>query len=747
MNHICKKYTIRGIVQGVGFRPFVYMLAIKHALKGSVENTGSGVIVYAQGAARALDAFESALHSEAPPLSRIDGIDTQNVTCKAYTDFEIIESSLTCKSTAISPDSAICDDCLEELRNPKDRRNGYFLINCTNCGPRYSIIDTLPYDRPNTSMRDFEMCATCKEEYTNPAERRYHAQPISCHDCGPKMVIEGAKNLEQVAYCLKEGGIVALKGIGGFHLMCDATNENAVARLRERKNRPKKPLAVMFKDYAAAEKNVTCNALEQALLESKERPIVLVHQSAQSTIAKNVAPGIECLGVMLAYTPLHYLLFERFEGALVATSANVSDEPIYRSKTQIFEHLGGVADCVVDVEREIFNAVDDSLVQVTRGAIQMLRMGRGFAPLSLPLGFTPQGHFLRGACKQNILAVGAQQKNTMALAFGDTLILSPHIGDLSSVEAFEFFERTLKTFKRLYDFEPDLVVCDKHPDYMTSQWARAQNLPLLEIQHHHAHVLACMFEHALDETVLAFAFDGTGYGLDGTIWGGEVLVCEGADFERIGYLSPLRLLGGEKAVKEPRRVALSLLFECFEPDKMPELPLLKTFADGEIEVLYKAWQKGLNAPLTSSMGRLFDGVASLMDTLHVSTYEGQSGLMLEARCHNAKAAPFRFKIDEGVLDTPMIVRDIVDAIIAGKSAEVPDRFINTLVSVMDAYSAWYPKLPIVLGGGVFQNKTLLSRTLAHFESLKRRCYVQSHTPVNDGAIALGQVVYGLKFSI
>ncbi len=747
MSKRCKKITIRGIVQGVGFRPFVYGLAIKHALKGSVENTGSGVVVIAQGNVDALAAFERALRSEAPPLSRIDEVLAETVTCKDYAAFEIIESSLSSKSTAISPDIALCDACLREMNDPANRRSGYFLINCTHCGPRYSIMKTLPYDRHNTSMASFTMCKACKSEYDNPLNRRYHAQPISCNHCGPQLHLyasdgtlcqSGSEVIVAVAKMLRDGHIVAFKGIGGFHLMCDATNNEALSQLRARKRRKAKPFALLCHDLECAERLVTCNAYERTLLSAKERPVVLLQKRADTLVSDAVAPGIDRLGIMLAYAPLQHLLFEHFKGPLVATSANFSDEPIYRNKEQIFAALGGVIDAVVDVAREIINAVDDSVVQGVDGQLQMLRMGRGYAPLNIRLPFT---------CKQPTLAVGAQQKNAIALMFEDTLILSPHIGDLGSIEADEYFERTLATFKRLYDFEPEVIVCDAHPNYATTQWAKKQNKTLLEVQHHHAHVLACMLEHQLDEAVLAFAFDGTGYGSDGTIWGGEVLRCEATSCERLGHVAPFRLIGGERAVKEPKRVALGLLFESFGRDAMDalDLPLMRQFDAHDMTTLHQAWSQGLNAPLCSSMGRLFDAVASLMDLLHVSLYEGQSGLMMEALCHDEDAVAFTFHIEAGLIDITPMIREIVAAVHSKESHSVPDRFINTLVAIMDVFAAQHPELPVVLTGGVFQNKTLCERTLRHFKKQNRRCYIQNHTPINDGAIALGQAAFALYY--
>lgn len=741
----CKRFHIGGIVQGVGFRPFVYALALRFGIVGSVENSGSGVIIVAQATQALLEAFENALQDEAPPLSRIDTIACERVTCNAFSEFAIIESAGGQKSAAVSPDIAICDDCLAELKDPNNRRYRYFLNNCTNCGPRYSIIKTLPYDRHNTSMHPFTMCSACEREYTDPLDRRYHAQPVSCHECGPALTLyDGKENLlgagdgviTEAAARLKRGEILAIKGLGGFHLMCDALNDEAIAQLRARKRRKSKPLAVMFRDIQSALEEVQGSLFERRLLESKERPIVLLKKRRHHTLAEGIAPGIDRFGVMLAYTPLQHLLFEHLGTPLVATSANFSDEPIYRSKAQIFQNLGNVVDAVVESEREILNAIDDSVVQAIGDRLQVLRMGRGFAPLSLPL---------HEDVTIPTLAVGAQQKSAIALAFERQLILSPHIGDLGSVEAMEYFERTLHTFQTLYEVTPQRIVCDAHPGYMSTQWAKEQGKALLQVQHHYAHALACMFEHGLREEVLAFAFDGTGYGSDGSIWGGEVLTCNPHTFTRAGHLKPFRLIGGDLAVKEPRRIALGLLFECFGREKAQtlKLPLLDTFSAAEVETMRLAWEKGLNAPLASSMGRLFDAVASLMDLLHVSDYEGQSGMRLEAFCVDEHASAFSFAIDNGVIDISGMICEIVALSASAARETIADRFINTLIAVMDAFAQEHPELPLLFCGGVFQNKTLLERTLKHFKNHKRLCYVQSHTPVNDGAIALGQMAYAL----
>ncbi|HEX5623640.1 MAG TPA: carbamoyltransferase HypF, partial [Sulfuricurvum sp.] len=583
------RLLLKGVVQGVGFRPFVYKLAQKYHLQGFVSNTGEGLIIEIEGSLEGMHLFCDEIQNHPPSLARIDQIVIQEQNGKHFEKFDIIESVHCAKTTSISPDIAVCELCLSEMNGPHNRRFGYYLINCTDCGPRYSIMETLPYDRAFTSMRWFEMCPECQAEYNDPSNRRYHAQPISCPSCGPVMtladsqmnlILKGSQAIEKTAELLKNGSIVAVKGIGGFHLMCDAGNEQAVSRLRLRKKRPHKPLAVMFSNMDHLRSSLSADHQESALLDAKERPIVLLKKGSSNSLARNIAPDIDTIGAMLAYAPLHHLLFSFLSFPLVATSANRSNEPIIRSAQELHERLGTVVDYIVDFNRDIVNAVDDSIIQVIQNRRLTLRLGRGYAPYTL---FQTQSHSL------NILAVGAQQKNTIGLAFEDKMILSPHIGDLHSLEGMEYFERTVDSFKRFYDFSPDVIVCDMHPGYATAQWAKDQGVECIEVQHHYAHALACMAEHGLNEKLLAFCFDGTGYGDDGTIWGGEVFLADPLHYERIGHIKPFRLLGGEKAIKEPKRVALSLLFESYSLAEVMDLtlPLLEHFDSQEITLYHK----------------------------------------------------------------------------------------------------------------------------------------------------------------
>lgn len=737
--------VVKGIVQGVGFRPFVYTLATHCHLNGNVSNTGEGIVIHLEGSADGIEQFCTMLRDNPPLLARIDHIDIRKEKRKDFIGFEILDSTHKTKTTSISPDVAVCEACLEEMNNPNNRRYGYYLINCTQCGPRYSIIETLPYDRSCTSMKIFKMCPACKAEYDDSANRRYHAQPISCYECGPILslmdkegypIAQGSTIIERAAELLKNGAILAIKGIGGFHLMCDASNESAVTTLRMRKKRPTKPLAVMFSHINQIREYLLPNEQEVLLLTSKEKPIVLV-QKGSCSLAHSIASDIDTIGAMIAYTPLHHLLFRHFPSPLVATSANRSGDPIIRNAQELRERLGDVVDFIVDFDRDIVNAVDDSIVQVIQNRRTTLRMGRGYAPFSLVhTGSTPL----------KILAVGGQQKNSIGLAFEDKLILGPHIGDLHTIEAMEYFQRSVETFKRFYDFQPDVIVCDKHPTYATAQWAKNQGKRVIEVQHHYAHALACMAEFGLKEKVLAFCFDGTGYGDDGTIWGGEIFIADPYDYERIGHIKLFRLLGGEKAIKEPKRLALALLFEVYTLAEVGalKLPFLDHFKSDELALYHMAWEKGINAPLCSSMGRMFEAMASFCDILHDNGYEGEAGRRLEELYDPALDEVFAYTIENGVVDFSTMVQKIVFLAHKKEFVRIATGFINTLAAIMDEFSQRHLDLPIVLCGGVFQNKTLLTLCVTRLEEKGCKVYCQVKTPVNDGGIALGQLYHAVN---
>jgi hydrogenase maturation protein HypF len=742
------RVSITGIVQGVGFRPFVYQLAQRLSLSGFVRNDADGVVLEVEGDPADLAAFLSFLETASPPLARMDTLHHEELPCTAEEGFEIRRSDQGAATAMVSPDMAICDACAAEMQDVTNRRYNYPFINCTDCGPRYTIIKALPYDRPHTSMASFTMCKACHKEYTDPNDRRYHAQPISCYECGPALSLlrpdgsvcaEEIEAVNRACLLIGQGKTVAIKGLGGFHLVCDALSEEAVATLRSKKKRPSKPLAVMFRDMQSLKEAAVLTEEEERLILSKERPIVIVTKRQESALAPSIAPAIEKIGVFLAYTPLHLLLLEKLGRPIVATSANISDAPIITDAQEIIAKLGKVVHAVLTYDREILNACDDSVVMTAGGQEMTLRMARGYAPKSLPLS--------RRSTKK-ILAVGANQKNSIALAFGDHLILSPHIGDLVSLEAFEYFERTLETFKKLYGFEPDTIVCDKHPGYETQKWAKQfvkknPSVELLEVQHHYAHALACMAEYGLDEKVLAFCFDGTGYGDDGTLWGGEVLVADPKRFKRVNHLRPFRLIGGEQAVKEPRRVALALLFECCSLEDVAAMdnPAVKSFTAVELRMMHKMWEKGINAPFSSSVGRLFDAIASLGGIAHKLGYEGESGLLMESVAEKVEPDKrFSCLVTESEIDYRPMVREVMAA---ASQSEIASKFIGMISAVILEIAARYPDLPVVLSGGVFQNRLLVDEVTRQMRAERRRYYIQTETPVNDGGIALGQLYHAL----
>jgi len=732
---IREKLIVTGRVQGVGFRPFVYKIANRYGLNGYVLNSAFGVVIEVEGSKSSIEKFKNSLISELPPLAKIDKIKSQTLEPKKFSEFKIVHSqSGANKSATILPDSAICSDCKDDIKNnPKYR--GYFSTNCTNCGPRYSIVYTVPYDRANTSMREFELCPSCKEEYENPLSRRYHAQPTACAICGPSLELKIKSEklkvgdiYDSVASLIKSGKIGAIKGVGGFHIVCDATNSEVVKRLRVYKNRPTKPFALMCKDVKMAQEFAEISKMQMNVLTSKEAPIVLLKSKESSYISKEVHPGIDRVGVMVAYTPFYVLLFEHLDKPIVATSANLGGEPIITEAKEIEKKLPFI-DFIVDYNRKIVNAIDDSVVQVVDDKLLIIRPARGYAPKEIKLPFK---------LENKILAVGANQKSTIALAFEDKIILSPYIGDLNSLESFEFFIRTLNSFKRFYGFEPDIVVCDKHPNYMSRKFAnelkvKNKKLKIYEVQHHIAHLYSVMAEHNLKGDFLSFIFDGTGYGDDGSLWGGEVFVGD----KRKYHFKPIKLIGGELAIKEPRRVALSLLFEEYSLEKLQSLNLevLKKFKPIELKLLHQSWNKNLNSPKSSSVGRLFDAVASLSNLCHFQTYEGEAGLLCEANYKKEINDKLEYKITDGTIDIK-----IIDYIKNNpkKLELLPTLFINTLVQIIIDITLKEQKEPI-LSGGVFQNATLLNKLISEFKKQNINYHYNQNTPINDSGVALGQL--------
>ncbi|KNZ71178.1 (NiFe) hydrogenase maturation protein HypF [Thermincola ferriacetica] len=753
-----KRYTItvNGIVQGVGFRPFVYKLAERYGLSGEVANTTQGVIIDIEGEDKDIDNFMEQIKYYPPPLADVQKVDKRERELKGCSSFVIKHSQgEEEKQTLISPDVAICDDCLAELFNPSDRRYLYPFINCTNCGPRFTIIEDVPYDRPKTTMKCFPMCAQCLDEYENPADRRFHAQPNACPACGPQVFLTDRRGevlpvddpIRETAELLLRGHIIAIKGLGGYHLACDAKNEQAVRELRSRKYREDKPFAVMFKDVDSAFSYCHISVSEERLLKSIKRPIVLLKKKKESyDLAYQVAPENDFLGVLLPYTPLHYILFKYFTGPLVMTSANVSDEPIAYKDRDALERLAEIADYFLMHNREIRHRCDDSVTRIFRNREYLIRRSRGYAPRPI---------LLQKQCKQ-ILACGAEQKNTFCLTKGSYAFVSHHIGDLENLETLESFTEGIELYKRLFAVEPEIIAYDLHPEYLSTKYALQQDHPKkIGIQHHHAHIASCMAEHNLTGPVIGVAFDGTGYGTDGRIWGGEFLVADLKDFRRVAHLDYLPMPGGAKAIREPWRMAASYLLQLFKPADLEKesLPMVKKCGIERVTMLGELIDKQINSPLTSSMGRLFDAVSALLGIRETVNYEGQGAVELEQKARlwynkdSSLSYQVQFKSDpEGwIIDQLTVILQVLDDLKSGRALEeiayrfhlgVAELIVQTCVKIRDRFNI----SDICLGGGVFQNLLLLEMTLDRLTGQGFKTYIHRQVPTNDGGIALGQAV-------
>ncbi len=734
------RVRIKGAVQGVGFRPFVFRIAGSLNLQGWVVNDTSGVTLEVEGEKGKVDAFLMKLNTEKPPLARIYSQEVEFLEPIGYRTFEIRESEEKGgKEVVILPDIATCEECLREVFNPLDRRYRYPFTNCTNCGPRFTIIERLPYDRPNTTMKVFEMCFKCREEYEDPMDRRFHAQPNACPACGPWLTLidrrgsvlgEGDEALRWTVDFIRKGYIMAVKGIGGFHLICDALNEKAVRTLRERKRRKEKPFAVMFRDLDQVEDFAQLTDLERSLITAPERPIVLVRK--RKDLAPSVAPGLKRIGVFLPYTPLHHIILRELNTPVVATSGNLSEEPIVKDNREALRKLSPIADYILVHNREIKRRCDDSVVKVVGGIPTPIRRSRGYTPMPVVLPFR---------LRKKVLAVGGMFKNTFAIGFEDRVIMSQHVGDVDNFPTLKAFEESVLDLMYLYGFEPEMVMADLHPRYETTRWAeefaRSKGIPIVKVQHHVAHILSCMAEKGLKGEVLGIAWDGTGYGTDGTVWGGEFLIVNYQDFKRMFRFKPFRLIGGEKAVKEPRRVALSLILETLGEERAREL-MRGVFAEKELNCLITIWKKGLNSPIASSVGRLFDGVASLLGVKHKISFEGQAAMILEDMFDPYERGHYPYEIKEGEVDwRPTIVAILEDK----QRNRVPSRFINTLARIIFEVVKELGLEDVCLSGGVFQNDPLVSRVRELLEGKGYRIHTHQKVPPNDGGIALGQAVY------
>lgn len=744
------RLIIRGAVQGVGFRPFIYRLATELGLNGWVLNSAQGVFIEVEGKPETLQQFVRRVQTDKPPRAFIQSMEQSVLDPVGYTTFEIRHSQESGeKSALILPDIATCSDCLRELFDPADRRYLYPFTNCTNCGPRYSIIEALPYDRPNTTMRAFTMCPRCREEYENPLDRRFHAQPNACPECGPHLELWDEKGvclakyheaLLRAAEAIREGRIVAVKGLGGFHLVVDARNDAAVRCLRERKRREEKPFALMYPTLEMVTAHCEVNEVEERVLCSPESPIVLLRRKEEEAVAPSVAPNNPYLGVMLPYTPLHHLLMRELGFAIVATSGNLSDEPICTDEHEALHRLAGIADLFLVHNRPIARHVDDSVVRVLMGRELVLRRARGYAPLPV----------LVKEPLPPLLAVGAHLKNTVALSVGRQVFISQHIGDLETPQALDAFRRVIADVKGLWGHQPQAVTCDMHPDYLSTQAAHGMGLPVVEVQHHVAHILSCMAENELQPPVLGVSWDGTGYGTDGTIWGGEFLIVREESWERFAHLRPFRLPGGDRAIKEPRRSALGVLYELLGEDALDLLE--QAFTESERRLLRQMLQQGVNTPATSSAGRLFDAVASLAGVRQVVNFEGQAAMELEFLAHGVRTdETYPFSLSEGaspcVLDWSPMIQAVLQDIQEGVSPSlIAARFHNTLVEMTVAIAHAAGLERVALSGGCFQNAHLTERAVRRLTEEGFRPYWHQRVPPNDGGIALGQIMGAVQSS-
>jgi len=746
---IARRFTVNGIVQGVGFRPFVYQLATRYRLKGEIANTSAGVSLHVEGLRTDIESFGRDLVGRCPPLARITDVAAVAAEFGNFKDFTIAGSrSQESVATLISPDVSICADCLAELFDPKNRRYRYPFINCTNCGPRYTIIDKIPYDRPNTCMRKFSMCVDCQAEYDDPANRRFHAQPNACAVCGPRVrlfdrsrkELDGVDPVAQAAALIKAGYIVAIKGLGGFHLAADAENDAAVKRLRQRKLREEKPFAVMSPSLAEIRAYAHIEAGEEAVLVSAERPIVLLRKRIPNCLSEQVAPRNRYFGVMLPYTPLHYLILACGFTALVMTSGNRSEEPIAIDNDDAFERLADIADYFLIHDREIYLRSDDSIVRRAAGAVRFIRRSRGFVPVPI---------FLQKRIPA-VLACGAEQKNTICLTKGNQAFLSQHIGDLENLPAYNFFKMTIAHMQRILDIEPQIMACDLHPDYLSTRYVQEQASGLkIQVQHHHAHVVSCMAENGLEGEVIGLAFDGTGYGTDGTIWGGEILIAGPQGFRRAASLSPVVMPGGASAIREPWKMALSYLYDAFGVALWDlNLPLFGEIDAKKIAPIVRMIAKKINSPATSSLGRLFDGVAALAGLRTYAFFEGQPAMELEMAAGEAPATPYDYawELDETYRVAPQpIVRAVVGDVEKGISvAEISARFHATLIRLFAdlcvAIRSDSGLNRVALSGGVFQNALLSGGLEQSLAAAGFQVYSHRQVPANDGGISLGQAV-------
>jgi hydrogenase maturation protein HypF len=704
-----RRLRVRGVVQGVGFRPHVHRLATRHRLAGTVLNDGDGVVIDVEGGRSELDAFAAELVDDAPPLARIGSVSVEALATVGRERFEIVASEGRGATALVPPDVATCDDCLRELFDPSDRRYRYPFVNCTSCGPRFTIVTAVPYDRPNTTMAGFPLCDDCRREYEDPSDRRFHAEPIACPACGPTL----SAPLEEAVAVLAGGGIVAVKGLGGYHLACDATDDAAVERLRARKRREEKPLAVMTGDPSAL---AALDSGERALLESAARPIVLARRRSGAPLAASVAPGSPWVGLLLPYTPLHHLLLHDVGRPLVMTSGNLTDEPIAIDDDDARRRLGDVADLVLSHDRSIHRRCEDSVV-------------RQRFPIRRSRGLVPEPIELPVPSPVPLVAVGAQLKSTFCVVRGAEAFVSPHLGDLDGEAAFRAFRADLALYLDMLAVEPEAVACDLHPQYLSTRWAHDQGLPLVEVQHHHAHAAACLAEHGRTGSARALVLDGTGYGPDGTLWGGELLLADLAGYERLAWLDPVPLPGGEQAIREPWRVAAAYLERAGRPVPWARWPLVRQSLT-------------VNAPLSSGAGRLFDAVAAVLGVRETVSYEGQAAIELEQLAADVPAQPYACRVRDGRIVGADLVAAVADDLVAGRprseiAAAFHEGLAEALVRACAAAESRHAGA-VLLSGGSFQSLRLLDAVAGRLGSAGLEVLEHRRVPPNDAGISVGQ---------
>ena len=742
------RLSITGVVQGVGFRPFVYRLAHDLHLGGFVCNSPNGVEVEIEGPGDRLDDFLGRIKLECPPHASVERMNVTPLKRIGEAVFSVVASTDNGDRNApVLPDLAVCPDCLREMLDKNDRRFRYPFINCTNCGPRYSIIHRLPYDREHTTMREFVMCEQCRTEYEDPANRRFHAQPNACPACGPHLELWDIKGrtmgicddaLVMACRALRDGWILALKGLGGFQLLVDARSDSAVTRLRRRKVRPLKPFALMYPDLASVRRDCRVSETEAAILTSSRAPIVLLQRISEERVAGAVAPKNPCLGVMLPYTPLHYLLMAELNFPVVATSGNLSEEPICIDEHEALDRLGGIADVYLVHNRPIARPLDDSVVRIGHDRELVIRSARGYAPRSIAL---------RKAISPG-LATGAHLKNSIAICTGDRVLLSQHIGDLSTARASDTFRGVIRSLSDIYSLQPEYTACDKHPDYLSTREAEERKLPVTKVQHHYAHVLSGMADNDLEPPVLGVAWDGTGLGDDGTIWGGEFLHVRDGSYSRVAHLRTFHLPGGDQAIIEPRRAAMGMLYEVFSTRvfTMDDLAPIRTFSDREKTVVREMLVKKINAPVTSSAGRVFDAVASLLNLAQRCCFEGQAAMAVEFAAdpkviHDDYSCGIWGNRPPYVIDWEPMLHELLRDLRSSVSAPVmAARFHNTLAKAIHAVAVLIGEKRIVLTGGCFQNMLLTESTVRILEQGNFKPFTHYQVPPNDGGIALGQIM-------